>query len=68
MKLPELIPSRLSTSNPGFVEKYNFNIELAQLTGTNGPRDLYSAYSVDFFDKYSAAFAKNLNNEVRSIC
>ncbi|MHA1307194.1 MAG: hypothetical protein ACTSO7_09070 [Candidatus Heimdallarchaeota archaeon] len=64
MKLPELIPSRLSTSNPGFVEKYNFNIELAQLTGTNGPRDLYSAYSVDFFDKYSAAFAKNLNNEV----
>ena len=64
LELPELIPSRLSTSNPGFVEKYNFTVELAQLTGTNGPRDLYSAYAVDFFDKYTAAFAKNLNNEV----
>ena len=64
MPLPELIPLILSTSNPKFVKKYNFQVKLAQLTGTNGPRDLYSAYNPDFFDKYAAAFAKTITEEL----
>ncbi|NHJ03357.1 MAG: hypothetical protein EAX90_00900 [Candidatus Heimdallarchaeota archaeon] len=64
MTLPKLVPLTLSTSNPKYVEKYQFNIKLAQLTGTNGPRDLYSAYAPDFFDKYSAAFAKSITEEL----
>ena len=46
------------------VPEYNFNIKLAQKTGTNGPRDLFSAYNVDFFERYTAAFAKTLENEI----
>ncbi|NHK30483.1 MAG: hypothetical protein FK730_03975 [Asgard group archaeon] len=64
MTLPDLIPLKLTTSNPGLVPEYNFNIKLAQKTGTNGPRDLFSAYNVDFFDKYAAAFAKTLENDI----
>ncbi|MBD3193100.1 MAG: hypothetical protein GF308_20860 [Candidatus Heimdallarchaeota archaeon] len=64
MTLPRLVPLSLSSSNPGFVKKYNFEVKLAQKTGTNGPRDLYSAYMVDFFDKYALAFAKVLSNEL----
>ncbi|NHJ40808.1 MAG: hypothetical protein FK731_12325, partial [Asgard group archaeon] len=64
MTLPNLIPLKLTTSNPGLVPEYNFNIRLAQVTGTNGPRDLYSAYSVDFFDKYAAAFGKTLESDI----
>ncbi len=64
MILPELVPLKLSTSNPGYVSEYNFNIELAQKTGTNGPRDLYLAYNVDFFEKYAASFAKTLESEI----
>ncbi len=64
LKLPNLIPLKLTTSNPGLVPEYNFNIRLAQVTGTNGPRDLYSAYSVDFFDKYAAAFGKTLESDI----
>ncbi|NHJ48159.1 MAG: hypothetical protein FK733_10265, partial [Asgard group archaeon] len=64
MVLPKLIPLKLTTSNPGLVKEYNFPIRLAQMTGTNGPRDLYSAYNVDFFDKYTTAFAKTLENDV----
>lgn len=64
LTLPNLIPLKLTTSNPGLVPEYNFDIRLAQKTGTNGPRDLYSAYTVDFFDKYTAAFSKILENDV----
>lgn len=64
MTLPQLVPLPLSSSNPGFVEKFNFEVKLAQKTGTNGPRDLYSAYTVDFFDKYALAFAKVLSDEL----
>lgn len=64
LTLPELIPLKLSTSNPVEVPEYKFNIKLAQLTGTNGPRDLFSAYNVDFFERYTAAFAKTLESEI----
>lgn len=64
MKLPQLIPLELSTANPGYVEKYHFNIQLAKFTGTNGPRDLYSAYNNDFFDKYASAYAKELSDTI----
>ncbi|MCG3252561.1 MAG: hypothetical protein KAX09_01825 [Candidatus Heimdallarchaeota archaeon] len=64
MTLPKLIPLKLSTSNPMTVPEYNFNIKLAQKTGTNGPRDLFSAYNVDFFERYTAAFAKTLESEI----
>ncbi|MHA1462350.1 MAG: hypothetical protein ACTSQ0_04700 [Candidatus Heimdallarchaeota archaeon] len=64
MTLPKLEPLELSTSNPGFVSKYKFNIKLAQLTGTNGPRDLYSAYNADFFDKYATGFAKAIESDI----
>jgi len=64
LTLPELIPLKLSTSNPVTVPEYKFNIKLAQKTGTNGPRDLFSAYNVDFFEKYAAAFANILEREV----
>ncbi len=64
MTLPELIPLKLSTSNPVEVPEYRFNIRLAQKTGTNGPRDLFSAYNVDFFEKYAAAFANTLESEI----
>jgi len=64
LTLPILEPLKLSSANPGLVADYNFNIKLAQLTGTNGPRDLYSAYNVDFFEKYAAAFASALGTDV----
>ncbi len=62
--LPKLIPLKLSTANPGFIPEYKFRIELAQKTGTNGPRDLYSAYTVDFFEKYAASFAKTIEQDI----
>lgn len=62
LELPKLEPLELSTANPGMVEKYKFNITLAQKTGTNGPRDLYSAYNNDFFEKYTTAYAKNISD------
>ncbi|MFW9921876.1 MAG: hypothetical protein ACFFDW_01145 [Candidatus Thorarchaeota archaeon] len=62
MTLPEIIPLELSSSNPGYIEKYKFDIKLAQKTGTNGPRDLFSAYNVDFFEKYASAYAKNITD------
>ncbi|HUT80814.1 MAG TPA: hypothetical protein VMZ29_06385 [Candidatus Bathyarchaeia archaeon] len=64
MTLPKLVPLKLSTANPGFVPDYKFTIELAQKTGTNGPRDLFSAYTVDFFEKYATSFAKTIEHDV----
>jgi phosphomannomutase len=64
MKLPSLEPLVLSSSNPGKVEEYDFNIRLAKKTGTNGPRDLFSAYSVDFFEQYAAAFAETVGTDL----
>ena len=64
MTLPMLEPLELSTSNPGYIPKYKFDIKLAQLTGTNGPRDLYSAYNADFFDKYATGFAKAIESDI----
>ncbi len=64
MKLPKLEPLKLTTANPGQVAEYHFQIKLAQLTGTNGPRDLFSAYTVDFFEKYAAAFATTIDQEI----
>ncbi|MHA1213404.1 MAG: hypothetical protein ACTSSH_13215, partial [Candidatus Heimdallarchaeota archaeon] len=64
MKFPDLIPLPLSTSNPGSVPEYDFQIKLAQKTGTNGPRDLFSAYNVDFFEKYAASFAKTIEQDI----
>ena len=64
MSLPEIEPLQLSTSNPGYVEKYDFEIKLAQKTGTNGPRDLYTAYKINFFEKYAAAMAKILQKDM----
>jgi len=64
VKLPQLQPLKLTTANPGFVEEYNFQVELARLTGTNGPRDIYEAYTVDFFEKYAAAFATTVEREI----
>ncbi|MBN1328761.1 MAG: hypothetical protein JXA54_04745 [Candidatus Heimdallarchaeota archaeon] len=64
MVLPKLVPLKLSTANPGLVSEYEFIIELAQKTGTNGPRDLFSAYTVDFFEKYAASFAKTIEQDV----
>ncbi|MEA2070061.1 MAG: hypothetical protein U9O98_02100 [Asgard group archaeon] len=63
MQIPSLEPLPLSTANPGKVKKYSWNVQLAQKTGTNGPRDIFSAYKVDFFDKFAIAFAKALESE-----
>jgi phosphomannomutase len=64
MTLPKLTPLPLSTSNPSMVKEYHFNITLAKKTGTNGPRDLYTAYPNDFFEKYCAAYATIIKDDL----
>ncbi|MFX0171985.1 MAG: hypothetical protein ACFE9L_08700 [Candidatus Hodarchaeota archaeon] len=63
MPLPEIVPLELSQANPGDLPDRKGMIRLAQYTGTNGPRDLFSSFEPNFFEKYSLAFLKALGQE-----